>query len=159
MSLELSLADSSATDRLGAALAPHIRPGMVIFLSGELGAGKTSLVRALLRALGETGPVKSPTYALVELYAVSRLNLYHFDFYRFNESSDWADAGFRDHFDGSNVCLVEWPEKAAGQLPPWDLWIRLSLQGSGRLAHLAAGSVTGEACLSALKDFSVAQAG
>lgn len=140
----------SDTDALGAALAQCITPGMVIFLSGPLGAGKTALVRALLRALGETGPVKSPTYALVELYAVSRLNLYHFDFYRFSESSDWADAGFRDHFDGSNVCLVEWPEKAAGQLPPWDLWIRLEREGDGRTAALSAGSVTGDTCLVAL---------
>jgi len=98
MSAESSvgLADEPATQRLGAALAAGIAPGRVLHLSGELGAGKTTLVRGLLRELGHTGRVKSPTYPLVELYVVSRLNLYHFDFYRFKDPTEWIDAGFRD---------------------------------------------------------------
>ncbi len=150
MSLQIDLADTDATERLGARLAPLLLPGMVVFLSGDLGAGKTTLTRGLLRALGVTGRVKSPTYSLVEVYAVSRLNLYHFDFYRFSESSEWSDAGFRDLFGGGNVCLVEWPEKAAGQLPPPDLWIRLAAAGEGRRAELSAGSVAGQQCLASL---------
>ncbi|MDX2220967.1 MAG: tRNA (adenosine(37)-N6)-threonylcarbamoyltransferase complex ATPase subunit type 1 TsaE [Burkholderiales bacterium] len=150
MTLRIPLADTPATERLGADLAPRLAPGMVVFLSGDLGAGKTTLTRGLLRALGVTGRVKSPTYSLVEVYAVSSLNLYHFDFYRFSESSEWSDAGFRDLFGGGNVCLVEWPEKAAGQLPPPDLWIRLEHVGDSRLADLSAHSHAGERCLAAL---------
>lgn len=121
----LPLATESATLALGAALAGGALPGRVLFLSGDLGAGKTTLVRGLLRALGWTGRVKSPTYALVELYAVSRLNLYHFDFYRFKDHEEWVSSGFREHFNPESVCIVEWPEKAAGLLAPPDLHITL----------------------------------
>jgi tRNA threonylcarbamoyladenosine biosynthesis protein TsaE len=145
----LALPDEDATLALGAALAPHLAPGMVILLRGELGAGKTTLVRGLLRALGFAGRVKSPTYALVEVYEVSRLNLYHFDFYRFHDPSEWIEAGFRDVFNGQNVCLVEWPERAGGQLPPADLEIALEVTPPGRSATLTALSVPGERLLAA----------
>lgn len=148
--LTVGLPGESDTLHLGESLAPSLTPGTVVFLSGELGAGKTTLTRGVLRALGVIGRVKSPTYSLVELYTVSSLNLYHFDFYRFSESSEWSDAGFRDLFGGDNVCLVEWPEKAAGQLPPPDLWIRLQSDGDGRRASIEAHSEVGRACLSAL---------
>ncbi|MBL8518869.1 MAG: tRNA (adenosine(37)-N6)-threonylcarbamoyltransferase complex ATPase subunit type 1 TsaE [Betaproteobacteria bacterium] len=150
--MQFTLSDSTATEALGAALAPCLVPGLVVFLSGDLGAGKTTLTRGLLRALGVTGRVKSPTYSLVEVYAVSSLNLYHFDFYRFSESSEWSDAGFRDLFGGNNVCLVEWPEKAAGQLPPPDLTVRLDHVADHRRATLDASSEAGQRCLAALSD-------
>ncbi|MGE0355948.1 MAG: tRNA (adenosine(37)-N6)-threonylcarbamoyltransferase complex ATPase subunit type 1 TsaE [Burkholderiales bacterium] len=146
----LSLPDEDATLALGAALAPRLAPGMVIALRGELGAGKTTLVRGLLRALGYEGRVKSPTYALVELYTVSRLDLYHFDFYRFHDPTAWNDTGFRDIFDGRNVCLIEWPERAAGRLPPADLDIALEIGEQGRRATLTAGSPAGSRLLEAL---------
>jgi tRNA threonylcarbamoyladenosine biosynthesis protein TsaE len=146
----LFLPDESATLALGAALAPHLAPGMVVTLRGELGAGKTTLVRGLLRALGHAGRVKSPTYALVEVYELSRLHFYHFDFYRFHDPSEWIDAGFRDVFNGQNICLVEWPERARGQLPPADLEIALAVTEPGRSATLAALSVSGERLLAAL---------
>ena len=143
----LELADETATLRLGGALAAGIGPGRVLHVSGELGSGKTTLVRGLLRELGHTGRVKSPTYPLVELYVVSRLNLYHFDFYRFKYQSEWTESGFREYFSAQTACIVEWPERAGGLLPPPDLAIRLEIAGDGRRAWLSAGTPGGEAWL------------
>ena len=151
----LDLPDEAATLALGASLAPSLTSGLVIFLEGDLGSGKTTLVRGLLRALGFEGKVKSPTYTLVELYAISRLNLYHFDFYRFECAEEYLDAGLDDYFQGDGVCLVEWPEKAGSYLPPPDLRVCLSLthgaSGAGRRAELIAAGARGETCLSSLK--------
>jgi len=123
---------------------------MVIYLRGELGAGKTSLARGILRGLGYTGRVKSPTYTLVELYNVSRLYLYHFDFYRLEDPHAWIDVGFRDYFNDAALCLVEWPERAGGSLPPADLDIRLEIHGQERDAAIIAGTAAGRQCLIAL---------
>ncbi len=141
------LPDELATLELGARLARALHPHLKIYLKGELGAGKTTLVRGALRELGYTGRVKSPTYALVEVYRLSRLYLHHFDFYRFKDPAEWIDAGFRDLFGGENVCLVEWPEKAGGLLPSADLEISLEHQDTGRSAHLSALSTAGIECL------------
>ncbi|MBI2768811.1 MAG: tRNA (adenosine(37)-N6)-threonylcarbamoyltransferase complex ATPase subunit type 1 TsaE [Burkholderiales bacterium] len=99
-----------------------------IELHGELGAGKTTLVRHLLRALGVQGRVKSPTYAVVEPHELPGLNIWHFDFYRFSDPREWEDAGFRDLFASPGLKLAEWPEKAAGLLPLADLAIRIEVQ-------------------------------
>ena len=147
LSLKAHLPDEAATLALGAAIATGLTPGLAIHLRGELGAGKTTLVRGVLRALGHAGPVKSPTYTLVEVYEVSRLNLHHFDFYRFRDPREWIDAGFRESFNGRNVSLVEWPEKAGGLLSPPDVEITLTASGSGRNASLQASSPTGTQCL------------
>ena len=144
------LPDETATLALGEKLAALMVPGLVVFLSGHLGAGKTTLARALLKGLGYTGKVKSPTYTLVEVYAVSRLDLYHFDFYRFGNSQEWLEAGFREYFTANAVCLVEWPEKAAGSLPKADLTITLSMHETGRSVTIAAGTQEGEQCLKRL---------
>ena len=122
-------------------------PGRVLHLSGELGAGKTTLVRGLLRALGHSGKVKSPTYALVERYVFSGLSLYHFDFYRFTDPDEWLSSGFREAFHPESLCIVEWPERAAGMLPPPDLSVRLEYSGAGRNAMLEAHSPGGEVWL------------
>ena len=126
--LHLHLPDEQATRRFGARLAAVLQPGMSVHLSGDLGSGKTTLARGVLRALGFAGKVKSPTYTLVEPYIDSRLTLYHFDFFRFREPGEWRDAGFRECFNERSICLVEWPEKAAGLLPAPDLhdraWLR-----------------------------------
>ncbi len=146
--MNLKLADEAATLRLGAALARGVAPGRVLHLHGDLGSGKTTLVRGLLRALGYAGRVKSPTYTLVELYSISSLNLYHFDFYRFEDRDEWLNSGFRDYFSPDSVCIVEWPERAGDLLSPPDLEIRLEFEGAGRAAFPKAYSQPGQAWLS-----------
>ena len=128
--LELELADEAATCALGAHLASTLTPGLKLYLHGDLGAGKTTLVRALLGALGHSGRVKSPTYTLVELYTVSRLHVYHLDLYRFRDAHEWREAGFSDYFGGDGICLVEWPEKAGNDLPQPDLEISIAIDGN-----------------------------
>jgi len=150
--LALHLSDEAATLALGARLAPALRSGMSIHLCGELGAGKTTLARGLIRALGYEGKVKSPTYSLVELYTVSRLHLYHFDFYRFNDPKAWQDSGFREHFNEASVCLVEWPEKAGAALPQPDLRITLTPAPSGRDVKLEPFSEAGRKCLKSVAE-------
>lgn len=132
---------------LGAALAPGLQGGMVVYLSGELGAGKTTLARGILRGLGYTGTVKSPSFALVEPYEVSRLYLYHFDFYRFTEPRELAEAGFREYFSPDAICLVEWPENAAGMIPPADLQLKVTTLGSGRQLEIGSKTEAGKLCL------------
>jgi tRNA threonylcarbamoyladenosine biosynthesis protein TsaE len=149
------LADEAATARLGTALGQAIEAsseailhdGLVIGLSGELGAGKTALVRAALRRLGVTGPVRSPTFSLLELYAVSRLNFYHFDFYRFSKSGDFSASGFRDFFGPGSVCVVEWPERAVETDLSVDLQIGMQIADSGRVATIDAFTPVGRNCL------------
>ena len=127
---------------------------MVVWLDGDLGAGKTTLVRALLRGLGYTGPVRSPTYALVELYMLSSIYWYHFDFYRFIDPREFLDAGLEEYFRNDAVCLVEWPGKAAGFVPLPDLALRLRFPAKatdgGRSIELLACSEQGSTCLNVL---------
>jgi tRNA threonylcarbamoyladenosine biosynthesis protein TsaE len=151
-SLSLHLPDAAATERLGARLAPLLHGGMIVTLEGELGSGKTTLVRGLLRARGVSGPVKSPTYALVEHYDVSSLYFYHFDFYRFMNPNEWDFAGMSDYFRSDAVCIVEWPERVGGLLPEPDVALSLSyaVQDRGRDVVAAAFSAAGARCLSAL---------
>ncbi|HET7776651.1 MAG TPA: tRNA (adenosine(37)-N6)-threonylcarbamoyltransferase complex ATPase subunit type 1 TsaE [Azospira sp.] len=151
-SFSLALPDEAATAALGAALAQAAAAGLVIYLEGDLGAGKTTLVRAMLRALGHGGPVKSPTYALVEVYKLSSLYLYHFDFYRFDYPEEFVDAGLDDYFRQGALCLVEWPDKAAGFVPPPDLVLEFHFRddGEGRDLRLHSRSTAGAQCLSAL---------
>jgi tRNA threonylcarbamoyladenosine biosynthesis protein TsaE len=149
-SLTRRLDDETQTLSLGSALARGLQPGMVVYLRGELGAGKTCLARGILRGLGFGNKVKSPTYTLVEAYEVSRLYLYHFDFYRLDDPGAWIDAGFREYFNEHAVCLVEWPEKAGGTLPAADLDIQLDIADAGREVRLTAGSEAGRRCLSML---------
>ena len=141
--MELSLPDEAATLRLGEAFAAGAAPGLVLHLRGELGAGKTTLVRGLLRGLGYRGRVKSPTYTLVEPYVDLRLNLYHFDFYRFKDRSEWLSSGFREHFNPGSLCIVEWPERAGDLLATPDLEIHLQYQDEMRSAQFASHSPAG----------------
>jgi tRNA threonylcarbamoyladenosine biosynthesis protein TsaE len=150
-SLDVSLPDEAATLRLGEQLAAGVGPGRVLHLRGDLGSGKTTLARGLLRALGQAGRIKSPTYTLVELYSVSSLNLYHFDFYRFKDRAEWLNSGFRDYFNADSACIVEWPERAGDLLSPPDLEVRLEFDGPGRRASIASHSAAGSSWLSSLR--------
>ena len=146
------LPDEAATLTFGTRFAQVLEPGLFVALSGNLGSGKTTLTRGILRGLGYPGKVKSPTYTLVELYDLSKLHLYHFDLYRFNDPQEWLDAGFRDYFDAHNICLVEWPERARDLLPVPDLKIALSMEGEGRRIRIAAETEHGKRCLDRLPD-------
>jgi tRNA threonylcarbamoyladenosine biosynthesis protein TsaE len=154
--LTLHLPDAAATIALGRKLAPLLSPGCVVWLDGDLGAGKTTLVRSMLRALGHEGPVKSPTYTLVEVYVVSKIYWYHFDFYRFNEAEEFEDAGLGEYFRDDAICLVEWPGKAAPYVPEADLALAFRFvpaaqqNPDARVVELRAHSEAGRRCLKAL---------
>ena len=135
--------DEAATRRLGQALAAGAANGLVLYLKGELGSGKTTLARGLIQGLGHPGRVKSPTYTLLEPYSLLRLNLYHFDFYRFKDQSEWLSSGFREHFNPASICIVEWPERAGDLLAPPDLEIQLQYDAQARSATLAPHSGPG----------------
>lgn len=149
--LVVHLPDAAATDACARRLAPLLAPGFLLYLSGDLGAGKTTFVRALLRALGFGGTVKSPSFSLVESYDFSRFRLYHFDFYRFDHEEDWLDAGFGEFIGTRDVAVIEWPERAADTLPTPDLHLFLRFpddEASGqRLLEAVAGTDRGRACL------------
>jgi len=149
--IEVRLADERATGTLAAAIAPHFRPGFVLYLSGDLGSGKTTFARALLRALGHTGRVLSPTFTLVQSYNLSNFELHHFDFYRFSSPGEWREAGFDEHVGGEAAAIVEWPELGGGDLPAPDVWLRLAPDAAAgdeaRVATLSAGTDWGRQCL------------
>ncbi len=147
MDRPLNIANEAEMLAFGSKLAATLCPNLTIYLIGDLGSGKTTLVRGILHGLGYKGVVKSPTYNLVEIYKISRLYLYHFDFYRFNDPIEWEEAGFRDYFNCDSVCLVEWPEKANGLLPTADLQITIDIPESGREINVHAGTEAGKKCL------------
>ncbi|MVW77382.1 tRNA (adenosine(37)-N6)-threonylcarbamoyltransferase complex ATPase subunit type 1 TsaE [Bordetella sp. 02P26C-1] len=159
-SLTLNLPDETATDALARQFAPLVTgatglaPGGRIHLCGDLGAGKTAFTRALLRESGIKGRIKSPSYALLESYKVSNLYFYHFDFYRFSDSREWLDAGFRDLLRDDAVVLIEWPERAEGLLPPPDLQIDLAYADPGRDVTLTAFTARGQTWLNAIAPLS-----
>jgi tRNA threonylcarbamoyladenosine biosynthesis protein TsaE len=149
------LHDEAGTAALGAALARALLPGLAIHLHGDLGAGKTTLTRALLHAAGYQGHVKSPTYTLLEPYAIQiaqqTVDVMHFDLYRMAGPDEFLEAGFREYFNRDTICIVEWPEKAATALPPPDIRVLLSVSGQGRDVELQALSDKGSQCLARLK--------
>jgi tRNA threonylcarbamoyladenosine biosynthesis protein TsaE len=148
------LSNAGATEAAGARLARALEGGMIVTLTGDLGAGKTTLVRGCLRALGWTGPVKSPSYPLVEHYSLSSLYFYHFDFYRFADPSEWDTAGLAECFRDDSICMIEWPERVGSALPSPDLSLTLAHHVDpampGRELTLRAQSKAGERCLNAI---------
>jgi tRNA threonylcarbamoyladenosine biosynthesis protein TsaE len=155
----LALPGEAASEALGAALAaslPAARQAtdsaLVLALAGDLGAGKTTVARALLRALGETGPVRSPSYTLLEPYELEGWRVRHLDLYRLGDPAEVMALGLRDELQPGTLLLVEWPERGAGQLPPADLWLRLAEaeRGAAREARLEARTPAGLAWMAAL---------
>lgn len=126
------LADEAATVAFGEQLARRLRPGMLVYLHGDLGAGKTTLVRGMLRTLGHRGAVKSPTYTLLEPYDLPSCLVYHFDFYRIVDPHELEFIGIDELVDSAAIKLVEWPERAEGQLPAPDVVVRMQVAGEGR---------------------------
>lgn len=152
------LAHASDTEALGARLAAAFlatadgdTAGLdgSVHLSGPLGAGKTTLVRGIVHGLGIEGPVKSPTYTLVEPYTRGAIKLYHFDLYRLADGEELEFLGARDAFAEHALCLIEWPERGGDWLPPADLHVHLSIAGTGREARMHGYGRQGEAWLAA----------
>ncbi|MFT3931961.1 MAG: tRNA (adenosine(37)-N6)-threonylcarbamoyltransferase complex ATPase subunit type 1 TsaE [Spongiibacteraceae bacterium] len=154
-SLRFTLADEAATVALGAAMAPIAAEiarsrGLILFLRGDLGAGKTTLTRGLLQTLGVSGAVKSPTYTLVEPYALPDLNAYHFDLYRLRDPEELEFMGVRDYFQPGSLCIVEWPERGGEFLPNPDVLLNIQTLEGGRGIEIAAITGVGELLLERL---------
>ncbi len=149
--ITLTLANEQATLDCGAHFASVLQPGINIYLHGNLGAGKTTFARGVLRGLGFSGKVKSPTYTLVEPYQLTinkqAVDFYHFDLYRFVDEEEWEATGFREYFNTHSICLVEWPDKAGDLIPQADIDVYLSLAGEGRALELKANTTVGKQCL------------
>ncbi|MFO7552972.1 MAG: tRNA (adenosine(37)-N6)-threonylcarbamoyltransferase complex ATPase subunit type 1 TsaE [Haliea sp.] len=139
--------DEDAMVALGAALAAASEPGLVVYLQGDLGMGKTTFCRGFIQGLGHVGAVKSPTYTLVEPYRLGQLDVFHFDLYRLGDPAELEFIGIRDYFAADSLCLVEWPERGVGALPPADLAITIVAAGSSRSVRARAGSVLGSRVL------------
>ncbi len=142
--MQLLLEDESATIALGAKLGSQLQGGELIYLKGELGAGKTTFVRGLLNALGHGGIVKSPTYTLVEPYTIAGKNIYHFDLYRVNDPEELEAMGIRDYCDGESICLFEWPEYGATVLPAADIILSFEYTDTGRVVEIGFASAAAE---------------
>jgi tRNA threonylcarbamoyladenosine biosynthesis protein TsaE len=150
LTYSLKLNSLSDTEAIARIIAVTIVPNFVIALNGDLGAGKTTVVRHVLQALGVTGSVKSPTFTLVEPYYVDGLNIYHFDLYRFNDPDEWFASGFDEYFDYNSLCFIEWAEKARGLIPVIDWKVNISIMDETRLVEIVATSDKGNTCLKQL---------
>jgi len=150
--LKLRLEDEAATVAFAAVLAENLENIQIITLSGDLGTGKTTLVRALLHALNYSGRVKSPTYTLVEPYEINNRPVYHFDLYRLAHPEELEYLGFSDYMESDALCLIEWPERASGALPDADLEISLDHLKLGRQLSILAGTSSGEAVCKLLEE-------
>ncbi|AMQ82530.1 tRNA (adenosine(37)-N6)-threonylcarbamoyltransferase complex ATPase subunit type 1 TsaE [Pseudomonas sp. 22105] len=146
----LYLADEQAMSDFGARIARITQGHGLIFLEGNLGMGKTTLSRGIIRGLGHVGAVKSPTFTLVEPYEIGDVRAFHFDLYRLVDPEELEFLGIRDYFDDDALCLIEWPDKGAGFLPKPDLTITISPQDSGRSLTILSQGSRGEAWCAAL---------
>jgi tRNA threonylcarbamoyladenosine biosynthesis protein TsaE len=146
----LHLADEAQTVAMGTRLSQLIKEGAVLFLHGDLGAGKTTLTRGIVQGLGHTGKVKSPTYTLVEPYELNDVSIYHFDLYRLGDPEELEYMGIRDYFSPQAVCVIEWPEKGFGFIPTPDLNVEMSYQGEQRKITISAETQRGQKVIDSL---------
>lgn len=148
-----SLSDTEATIALGTRLATAVKSvnhGIVSFLNGDLGAGKTTFTRGFVQGMGHQGNVKSPTYTLVEPYELGDWQIYHFDLYRLSDPEELEYMGIRDYFSSNSCSFIEWPEKGAGMLAEADLIINIAYSGEQREIELIAKTALGEQVLEKL---------
>jgi tRNA threonylcarbamoyladenosine biosynthesis protein TsaE len=148
--MKLQLPDAASTEALGLRLAP-VLGNAIVYLQGDLGAGKTTLARAILRGLGVTGKVRSPTYTLVEPYAVGERTVYHLDLYRLADAEELEWLGLRDMLAEQALLLIEWPERGKGELPQADLEVQITPAEGGRSVHMVACSDLGRQILSRVR--------
>ncbi|MGB7552638.1 MAG: tRNA (adenosine(37)-N6)-threonylcarbamoyltransferase complex ATPase subunit type 1 TsaE [Chromatiaceae bacterium] len=148
--MKLTIQGEASQETLGGKLAPLLRPPLIVYLEGDLGTGKTTLTRGILRGLGHGGAVRSPTYTLLEPYDLGPLRLYHLDLYRLGDPEELEYLGLRDLLDRDSVLFVEWPQRGGGALPPPDLEIRLDYRGPGRALDLMPRSPAGAELVRAL---------
>lgn len=153
--LEYFLPDEAATIAIGSGLAEVVKNAavqhtLVVYLNGDLGAGKTTLTRGFVRGMGHVGNVKSPTYTLVEPYELANWRIFHFDLYRLADAEELEYMGIRDYFNSDCCCFIEWPEKGTGLLAKADLIINIAYQGEQRIIELQAESVHGEQVMTEL---------
>ena len=146
----ITVPDAVAMVSLGARLAAACEPGLVIFLQGDLGMGKTTFCRGFIHSLGHVGAVKSPTYTLVEPYQLGNLQVFHFDLYRLGDPEELEFMGIRDYFGDLSVCLVEWPERGLGALPTGDIVINIGREGQGRCLAVEAATEQGRRVLATM---------
>lgn len=158
--LEYLLKDEAATVAMGKSLAnvlqlqseqQQAQQSLIVFLNGDLGAGKTTLTRGFVRGMGHQGNVKSPTYTLVEPYELAPWQVYHFDLYRLSDPEELEYMGIRDYFANNCCCFIEWPEKGAGLLANADIIINMVYQEEQRVINLQANSTRGEVFLQQLE--------
>ena len=144
---EINLKNISKTNLLGKKMSKILIPELIIFFSGEIGSGKTSLIRSIIKSLGYAGFVKSPTYNLIETYKIQfgneLIDIIHIDLYRLVDSREFNERGFREYFTKKNICFIEWPEKALDHIPQSDLEINLSYNEYGRNAIFKTNSKIG----------------
>ncbi|NEX20868.1 tRNA (adenosine(37)-N6)-threonylcarbamoyltransferase complex ATPase subunit type 1 TsaE [Thiorhodococcus mannitoliphagus] len=150
--MEVLLESAESQQAFGARLARAVRAPSVLYLEGDLGAGKTTLTRGLLHGLGHLGPVRSPTYTLIEPYRLTGLSLYHLDLYRLGDPEELDYLGLRDLLGQDALWVVEWPGRGLGFLPKPDLLIQIRYEGQGRLLTVTARTAAGEAALGRLRN-------
>ena len=146
----IALPDVQYSEALAVRLAACLAAPLVLTFSGEIGAGKTTFIRAMLRALGVKSAIKSPTFSLLESYQCQHLQVHHFDLYRIHDETELEYIGFRDYFLADAICCIEWPERASHSLDFVDVNFAFTIDGSGRLLTLSATSAPGELILSYL---------
>ncbi len=146
----IALPFESTSEQVASLLANCLKPPATLSFSGDIGAGKTTIIRAMLRAFGVTSAIKSPTFSLVESYSFEHMHVHHFDLYRIQDEAELDYIGFRDYFSDNAICCIEWPEHGKQSLQHVDLHVSLSIQGSGRRMQVDALSPVGERILDGL---------